>query len=163
MGRQVGTAFEKRDPAARRYRVKPWPIRVCIPLAAVVVIAALLHSHESAYVPLVVLAATAWVWLAERCGIYVTDWGIQSVMARRENSFRHPWSAISAFNIVDVGSLTAIVVSLDDGTRKPLPSTKVWSWAAWDRRALQQICQGLQHELATAGHASTIDNPLTTA
>lgn len=141
-------AWQGRDPSARRYRIKPWPIRICIPLAAVAIIAGLVGSHDSALVPLVVALAVTYVWLAERCGLYVTDWGIESRMTRRQNSFRYPWSEVDRFDLADNGAQVAVAMQMRDGSRKVLPSTRAWSW---DKRSVEHILADVKREQAAAG------------
>jgi hypothetical protein len=145
-------AWQKADPSARRYRIKPWPIRIGIPFAALVVIAGLIHNHDAALIPIPVVLAVAYVWLAERCGLYVTDRDVESRMTRRANSFRCRWADIDSFELIDNGAQVAVVMQLRDGSRKLLPSTRAWFW---DKRRVMQIRAGLLREQTAARAPAT--------
>jgi hypothetical protein len=133
---------------ARRYRVTPWAIRICVPLAVLVVIAGLVNAGAEAAIPLPIVLGAAWIYAAERCGLVVTPGGIESRMTRRENRFRHPWSDIDSFELADDGAQVAIVMRLRDGSQQRLPSTRGWFW---DKTTVEHIFADLKREQAAAG------------
>ena len=112
------------ESAARIYRITPWPTRIGAPLAALVVIAGLFHNGETAVLPIPIVLAATYIYLAERCGLVVTHNGVESRMTRRENRFRYRWSDVGGFELVDRGAQVPIVMRLPDGSRKLLPSTR---------------------------------------
>jgi hypothetical protein len=135
------------EVSERRYRIAPWPIRICIPLAALVVVAGLVHSGAVAAVPAPVIVAAGWVYAAERCGLVVTNDGIESRMTRRQNRFQRRWTDIGSFEVIDSGAQVAIVMGLRDGSRTLLPSTRGWFW---DKGKVKQIRADLLREQAAA-------------
>ena len=122
-----------------RYRTVPWPIRVLIPAMALVVIDGLAHDHTAPriLIPLVIVAAIAYIFAAERCGLYACANGLESKMTRRANSFRYRWSEIERFELVDSGYQIAIVVHLRDGSERILPSTRAWRY---QRASISDMC-----------------------
>jgi hypothetical protein len=135
--------------APRVYRIKPWPVRIGAPLLAAIVVQALLHAGAGAAVPIPIVLAAVYIYLAERCGLVVTSDRIKSRMTRRENTFSYAWTEIDGFDLVGDGAQVAIVMRLRDGSRKLLPSTRAW---LWDKRKINQIYTALEQE-QTAAHA----------
>jgi hypothetical protein len=137
---------ETQARAVTRYRITPWPIRTLIPLAAVVLIAGILHNDTAPgiLIPLVVVAATAYVVAGERIGLYCSTIGFESRMTRRQNTFRYEWAEIDRFEVVEYGAQVAIVMHLKDGSRRLLPSTKAWRF---QRSLIIDISAELNHRL----------------
>ena len=119
-----------RSAAVTRYRIAPWPIRVLIPIVALVLIAGIVHdgTAPAVLIPVVVVAAIAYLFAAERVGLYCSASGLESRMTRRTNSFRYGWSEIDRFEVVENGAQVAIVIHLRDGSHRMLPSTKAWRY-----------------------------------
>jgi hypothetical protein len=133
-----------------RYRIKPWPIRILIPIAALALIAGIVHDGDApaVLIPLVAFAATAYLYAGEGIGLYCSPGGLESRMTRRHNSFRYQWAEIERFEIVEAGALLAIVIHLRDGSQRVLPSTKGWrSQRAW----LAETCTELNRRARAAG------------
>jgi hypothetical protein len=127
----------------RRYRIVPWPIRIGVPLAALIVVAGLLNAGAAAAIPVPIILAAGWVYSAERCGLVATEGGIESRMTRPKNRFQHPWTDIESFELVDNGAQVALAVRLGDGSRQLLPSTRAWFW---DKSKVKHILADLIRE-----------------
>ena len=143
----------------RRYRITPWAVRVFVPLVGLVVILAVVadRAAPSLIVPVVVVLTGSYVYLAERCGLYVTDSGIESRMTRRGDSFRTLWTDIDHFELLEDAAQVAIVMCLADGGRVILPSTKAWRY---DRKRVEGIYDQLERDLVSArSHPSAGDGP----
>ncbi len=140
--------------ATRHYRITPWPVRVLVPFIAFVVVLAVIadRTAPAVVVPIVVVLAGAYIYAAERSGLYVTDRGIESRMTRRGDSFRFSWADVDHFELLEGTAQLAIVVYLADGKRVILPSTKAWMY---DRRSVEQIYDQLTRDLAAARHGRT--------
>jgi len=125
-----------------RYRITPWPVRILIPVVALVLIAGIAQSGTApaVLIPVVVAAAIAYLLAAERVGLYCSARGLDSRMTRRTNSFRYSWSEIDRFEVVERGAQLAIVVHLRDGSQRSLPSTKAWGY---QRSSVTQMCDEL--------------------
>jgi hypothetical protein len=85
------------DQSERQYRITPWPIRVGAPLAALFLVAGLVKAGAVLAVPIPIILAAAWVCAAERCGLVVTDDGIESRMTHKDNRFHRTWADIDGF------------------------------------------------------------------
>jgi hypothetical protein len=133
---------EARGSAVTRYRIAPWPIRVLVPLAALVLTAGIVHDDTApaVLIPVVVVAAFAYLLAAERVGLHCSAGGVESRMTRRTNSFRYGWSEIDRFEVVENGAQVAIVVHLRDGSQRILPSTKAWRY---QRSLVTDMCAEL--------------------
>jgi hypothetical protein len=144
-----------REPAlsSRRYRITPWPVRILVPVLALVVILAVAADNDAPAVtiPIVLILAGLYIFAAERCGVYADDSGLESRMTRRANSFRYAWSEIDHFELIQGGAQLAVVIHLAGGTSRILPSTTAWKY---DRSAVERIYDQLNHELATARPAA---------
>jgi len=82
----------------------------------------LAHGHALTWwTPFLVLLGVLFVYAPARCGVYVTEAGIESKMFRRVNTFRCPWGEVVSFEVVDNGFQCAVTVGVRDGTRKILP------------------------------------------
>lgn len=137
---------ETRCPPVTRYRITPWPVRVLIPLAALVLIAGIAHdgTAPAVLIPVVVGTAIAYLLAAERIGLYCSASGLESRMTRRTNSFRYEWSEIDRFEVVENGAQVAIVVHLTDGSQRMLPSTKAWRY---QRSVVADMCAQLNRRV----------------
>ena len=135
--------------ATRRYRIEPWPVRILMPVVVGAFVIQIVSSRTApaVLVPVVLVLGAAYVYATERCGLYVSDWGLESKMARRGNSFRYPWAEIDGFTIIAGGAQLAIVLHLVDGGEVVLPSTKAWTY---NRSAVEEICEGLNSALDLA-------------
>jgi hypothetical protein len=133
---------ETRRPADTRFRITPWPVRVLIPFAAVVLITGIAHdgTAPAVLIPVVVGTAIAYLLASERVGLYCSASGLESRMTRRANSFRYGWSEIDRFEVVENGAQVAIVVHLRDGSQRMLPSTKAWQY---QRSLVTDMCAEL--------------------
>jgi hypothetical protein len=127
----------------------PWLARVLVPILTLVAVLGLIHDHTApaVFVPIVVLAAGVWIYAAERSGLYVTDWGLESRMTRRNNSFRYAWTDIDHFKLVNNGAQVAIVMYLAAGKPVLLPSTRA---PALEKRRVERILAELERELVAA-------------
>lgn len=135
------------DPSERHYRITPWPIKIGIPLAALVVVVGLIHAGAAAITPLPTILAAGWVYAAERCTLVATDEGIESRMTRRQNSFQRPWADIESFELIDNIAQVAIVMRLRDGSSPVLPPTRAWFW---ERGKVRHILADLLREQTAA-------------
>jgi hypothetical protein len=125
-----------------RYRIAPWPVRILIPIVALVLIAGIEHdgTAPAVLIPVVVVVAIAYLVAAERVGLYCSASGLDSRMTRRMNSFRFGWREIDRFEVVEKGAQVAIVVHLTDGSQRLLPSTRAW---CYQRSLVIRMCAEL--------------------
>jgi hypothetical protein len=135
------------DRPERRYRITPWPTRLLVPLTALVAVLGLIHDGAAVAVPAPIILAAGYLYAAERCGLVVTDEGIESRMTRRPNRFQTGWADIDGFELLDSGAQVAIVTPVCDGSRQLLPSTRAW---LWNKRKVEQILAELLREKAAA-------------
>jgi len=136
-----------KEPSARRYRIRPWPIRIGVPFAALVVVIGLIHDGAAAATPIAIILAAGWIYGAEYCGLVVTNQEIESRMTRRQNRFRHQWAEVDGFELVEGQSQVGIVMRLRDGSRVLLPSTRAWFW---NKHKVAEILAALKREQASA-------------
>lgn len=136
---------ETRCPAVTRYRIAPWPVRILIPFAALVLIAGIVHDRTAPVVliPLVLVVTIAYLFAADRIGVYCSANGLESRMTRRANSFRYGWSEIDRFDVAESSAIVAIVVELTNGTRRVLPATKTYRY---QRTLVSRMCDQLNRE-----------------
>jgi hypothetical protein len=133
--------------APRVYRIKPWPIRIGVPLMITVAVLGVLHVGAIWAVPIPIVLGALWMYGGEWCGLVVTAEGIESRMTRSANRFGCAWMDIDDFKLVDNGYEVAIVVCLRDDSRRLLPSSRAW---LWDRHAVKQIYEALKRDLAAS-------------
>jgi hypothetical protein len=136
-----------KDSPARRYGITPWPVRLGVPILALVVIAGLIHDGAAAATPIPIILAAGCIYGGEYCGLVVTDQEIESRMTRRENRFRQQWTEVDGFELVDNGWQVPIVMRLRNGSRVLLPSTRAWFW---NKRKVSEILGALIREQAGA-------------
>ena len=142
----MATVRRTSGPSARRYRTTPWPIRIGAPLLALVVVAGLIHDGPDAAIPIPIILCAGWIDGGEYCGLVVTDEAIESRMTRRENRFRHQWTEVDGFELVDNGSQVAIEMRLCNGSSVLSLSTRAWFR---NQRKVSEILAALRREQAT--------------
>ena len=132
-----------------RYRISPWPLRILVPLCALVGIAGVTHNGTlpALLIPFIVLVAAGYLIAAERIGIYCTEYEIECRTARRGGSFRYAWSEVDHFQLADNGVQIAVVVYLRDGSQRLIPPTRAW-W--YQRSTVAEMCSQLNRR-AKAG------------
>jgi len=150
----MATVRHTSDHSARHYRITPWPIRIGVPFAALVVVLGLIHDGAAAATPIPIILGAGWIYGGEYCGLVVTDEAIESRMTRRENRFRYQWPEVDEFKLVANGSQVAIVMRLRNGSHVLLPSTRAWFW---NKHKVAVILAALRREQARS-HARTNDS-----